>query len=465
MRVKRVRSSTAKLCASLAMLAIALASVLALVEYSTFAETTSDARIAYGDELLPLVEGDSIQIYGPGGQLITRIKPDGRKFLLTDHLASVRVSLDDTESSTHYDYTPFGAAGEGARYAGHPYDARQGIYQTPVRSYDPSAGRFLSLDPQRQGSSPYVYAGNNPVGYLDPTGAALTPFFMKTNMPSGRNASTPAIMKLFGAPGHMKATDSSSFQSRPDLPRNQRRYGLSSSVAVHLKAAMEGRRRGGRQGFERTEEFYWMIGGEQAVTVPDEFKPILARMNERRPGAASKIIILDFSSKGTGKAKQDVLEGMGMKSIVVKARMGDLIYDTSTKTYVPKGFVIDGGGGERMVGYSEFKQHVRSMISEKQWEKGLAGSKRTNTDSASGMPPSQRPALDTQATNLVGDLGPDGRGGAGPPPPPVPSETFRQDLQDLMTGNLQDLMTDTGITGETPHPDELEGVFTGFGGE
>ena len=458
MRVKRVRSSTAKLCASLAMLAIALASVLALAEHSTFAETTNDARIAYGDELLPLVEGSSIQIYGPGRQLITRIRPDGRKFLLTDHLASVRVSLDDTESSTHYDYTPFGAAGEGARYAGHPYDARQGIYRTPTRSYDPSAGRFLSLDPQRQGASPYVYAGNNPVGYLDATGAVKTPFFMKTNMPSTEddNSTTTSISKLFGAPGHMQVIPSSSFQSRPNLPEYQRRRGLSSRVGVNVKGAMDGRRNVGRENYERTEEFYWMIGGEQEVTVPDELKPILARMNDIRRGAATRIIILDFSSKETGEANKKVLDHLQMESIVVKARMGDLILDRSTGKYVPGGFVINDGRGERTVGYSAFKQHVRSMISEK-WEKGLAGSKRTNTDSGSGMPPSQYQALDTATTNLVGDLGPDGRGGAGPPPPPEHSETFPQ--------NLQDLMTDTGLTGETPDPDELEGVFTGFGRE
>ena len=458
MRVKRVKSSTAKLCASLAMLAIALASVLAPVAHSTFAETTSDARIAYGDELLPLVEGNSIHIYGPGGQLITRVKPDGRKFLLTDHLASVRVSLDDTESSTHYDYTPFGAAGEGARYAGHPYDARQGIYQTPVRSYDPSSGRFLSLDPQRQGASPYLYAGNNPVGYLDPTGAALTPFFMKTNMPSTElnNLTTTTIAKLFGAPARMQVTASSSFQSRPHVPENQRLRGLSSTVGVNVKRAMEGQKPRGSVGYERTAEFYWMIGGEQEVTVPDEFKRILDWMNEIRRGAATRIIILDFSSTGTGKANQKVLDDLQMESIVVEARMGDLFQDRTTRKYVPEGFVIDDGGVKRPLGYPAFKQHVRSMISEK-WEKGLAGSKRTNTGSTWGMPPSQRPALDTQATNLVGDLGPDGRGGAGPPPPPEHSETFRQ--------NLQDLMTDTGLTGETPHPGELDGVFSGFGGE
>ena len=462
----QVRSSTSKLCASLAMLAIALASVLALVEYSTFAETTSDARIAYGDELLPLVEGDSIQIYGPGGQLITRVKPDGRKFLLTDHLASVRVSLDDTESSTHYDYTPFGAAREGARYAGHPYDARQGIYQTPVRSYDPSSGRFLSLDPQRQGASPYVYAGNNPVGYLDPTGAAETPFFMKTNMPSteGRNATTSTIMKLFGAPKGMQATASSSFQSRPHVPESQMRRGLSSAVGINVKAAMEGRRRGGGEDFERTEEFYWMIGGEQEVTVPDEFKPILARMFDIRPGAASRIIILDFSSKGTGEVNKKVLDHLKMESILVKARIGGLVKDTVTGQYAPEGFVINDGGVKRTVGHSAFEQHVRSMIS-KRWEEGsalnqpVAGSKRTNTDSVTGMPPSQYQALDTATTNLVGDLSSDGQGGAGRPPPPPPGSP-----QTLLPG-LQEVMTTDELTGGGHHPDELEGVFTGFGGE
>ena len=454
MRVKRVRSSTAKLCASLAMLAIALASVLALAEHSTFAETTNDARIAYGDELLPLVEGSSIQIYGPGGQLITRIRPDGRKFLLTDPLASVRVSLDDAESSTHYDYTPFGAAREGARYAGHPYDARQGIYQTPVRSYDPSAGRFLSLDPQRQGASPYVYAGNNPVGYLDPTGAVETPFFMQTNMPPGsENSTTTSISKLFGAPGHMKATDSSSFQSRPDLPESRMKRGLSSIVGVNMKRTMEGNRLRSGDVFERTAEFYWMIGGRQAVTVPDEFKPILARMNDIRRGAATRIIILDFTSKGIGEANKKVLDHLQMESIVVEARLGGITLDLPTKTYIPEGFVIDDGGVKRMLGYSAFKQHVSSMIS-KRWEKGLAGQKRTNTDSESGTTPSQYRALDTATTNLVGDLSPDGQGGAGPPPPP---KTFLSDLQEVMT-------TDE-LTGGGHNPGELDGVFTGFGGE
>ena len=199
-----------------------------------------------------------------------------------------------------------------------------------------------------------------------------------------------------------------------------------------------------------------MIGGDQAVTVPDEFQQILARMNDIRRGAATRIIILDFSSKGTGKANQKVLDDLQMESIVVEARMGDVIHHASISTYAPEGFEIDDGGVKRMLGHSAFEQHVRSMISEK-WEKGLAGSKRTITDSESGTTPSQRPALDTGTTNLVGDLGSDGRGGAGPPPPPVPSETFRQ--------NVQDLMTDTGLTGETPDPGELEGVFTGFGRE
>ena len=86
-----------------------------------------------------------------------------------------------------YEYAPHGettvdgtaAAEVQYRYTGHPYDEAQEIYETPNRVYDPTLGRFLSVDPQRDDASPYVYAGNNPVGYLDPTGGVKVPFLWK----------------------------------------------------------------------------------------------------------------------------------------------------------------------------------------------------------------------------------------------------------------------------------------------
>ena len=83
-----------------------------------------------------------------------------------------------------FEYGPYGettAAGTAAaevrnRYTGHPYGEGQGVYETPNCVYDPTLGRFLSVDPQREGASPYGYTGNNPVGYIDPTGEIPYPF-------------------------------------------------------------------------------------------------------------------------------------------------------------------------------------------------------------------------------------------------------------------------------------------------
>jgi RHS repeat-associated protein len=59
---------------------------------------------------------------------------------------------------------------DGARY-----DAETGLYWLSVRAYDPTLGRFLSHDPLGRAplffaDQPYVYAGNNPLLNVDPSG-------------------------------------------------------------------------------------------------------------------------------------------------------------------------------------------------------------------------------------------------------------------------------------------------------
>ena len=142
----------------------------------------------YGGGMRPLVEErDGVQtlnIYGPGGQIIAQVVQDGQgseevRYLLTDHLGSTRVVVDaEGNAVARYEYAPHGettAAGTAAgevryRYTGHPYDEGQEVYETPARGYDPTLGRFLSVDPQRETASPYTYVTNNPVLYKDPTG-------------------------------------------------------------------------------------------------------------------------------------------------------------------------------------------------------------------------------------------------------------------------------------------------------
>ncbi|HEX2347692.1 MAG TPA: RHS repeat-associated core domain-containing protein, partial [Ktedonobacterales bacterium] len=55
------------------------------------------------------------------------------------------------------------------------YDDSDGLYWMCVRAYDPTIGRFLSRDPLSRAplffaDNPYVYAGNNPLSNVDPSG-------------------------------------------------------------------------------------------------------------------------------------------------------------------------------------------------------------------------------------------------------------------------------------------------------
>jgi hypothetical protein len=57
-------------------------------------------------------------------------------------------------------------------------DSATGLYYFNARFYDPSIARFTTKDPGgSDASSPYLYANDNPLGYVDPTGLqAMSPF-------------------------------------------------------------------------------------------------------------------------------------------------------------------------------------------------------------------------------------------------------------------------------------------------
>lgn len=108
-------------------------------------------------------------------------------YYYTDSQGSVLATADESgRVLTVSDRKPYGdrAMGlpeEGPGYAGHVDDPDTGLVYMQARYYDPSVGRFLSVDPDAAGDgdvhgiSRFAYGNDNPVAYRDPDGRQSVP--------------------------------------------------------------------------------------------------------------------------------------------------------------------------------------------------------------------------------------------------------------------------------------------------
>ena len=121
-----------------------------------------------------------------GGRRIARVSGSGTSYYLADHLGSTRSLIDEAGNVTAaYDYWPYGKmlASSGAesthfRFTGHERDDESRLDYMLERSYAYDMGRFLRPDPMQDeypGISPYVYAANNPLKFVDPDGRFVFP--------------------------------------------------------------------------------------------------------------------------------------------------------------------------------------------------------------------------------------------------------------------------------------------------
>ncbi len=143
-----------------------------------------------------------------------------------------------------FDYAPYGnqamgAAHDGPGYTGHVNDADTGLVYMQARYYDPTVGRFISVDPVGPNAgSPYnfnrfAYADNNPVVNMDPTGKCTGSLFCGG---TGTN-----IAGHFLTPGSDGGGGEKSAEGQKGVPagtpRNMKKYFSDTSASGRVNAA------------------------------------------------------------------------------------------------------------------------------------------------------------------------------------------------------------------------------------
>lgn len=118
------------------------------------------------------------RLYGRGiDEALASERGGSTRWLLTDHLGSVRDVVDDSGTVlNHYVYDSFGSIVDELdpffvneiRYTSRSFDVLSGFQYSRRRSYDPAIGRFQ----QQDGKFPYSYeyGSNNPLFFTDPMG-------------------------------------------------------------------------------------------------------------------------------------------------------------------------------------------------------------------------------------------------------------------------------------------------------
>ncbi len=161
------------------------------VKYNWYITDASGAlKSVHGKEDAGAVTLNSQAIYGGGRLGMYDESTEQLNYELTDHLGNVRATIirdgnNDLKIESWADYYPFGEVMPG-RHSGSFEEGMFGYqgqekmkangnggsrwYNFQLRMYNPSLGRWGTIDPYSQHYSPYLAMSNNPISYIDPDG-------------------------------------------------------------------------------------------------------------------------------------------------------------------------------------------------------------------------------------------------------------------------------------------------------
>ncbi len=156
----------------------------------TVTEYVVDASRELSQVVADLLGHAVVAYYLRGDDLLAVIRGSGTRFYHADGLGSIRALTDESGNVTDtYTFTAFGEllshAGSDPNaylFAGEALDANSGFYYLRARWMDPAVGRFASIDPfaglafEPLTLHRYLYAGANPVDFVDPSGLVVGGF-------------------------------------------------------------------------------------------------------------------------------------------------------------------------------------------------------------------------------------------------------------------------------------------------
>jgi RHS repeat-associated protein len=117
-------------------------------------------------------------VIGYGG-VTAKLTTDGAEYYHLDRIGSrFAVTTPDGRVKSSLSYSAYGVLAapttDDGQYAGHWWDSSSGLYWFNSRFYAPEIGQFLSPDGDTElmsgETSPYQYAFNNPLRWIDPDG-------------------------------------------------------------------------------------------------------------------------------------------------------------------------------------------------------------------------------------------------------------------------------------------------------